>query len=230
MSVPAEAAVPQFLRRAIERDTDHDATREKVAEFLEGVLAGRRDPTMFRHPLDFLCLPLHRSDEYGLCVHAWLPDQDREPRDSTLTTSDIHLHTWKLNSRIMYGCVENTLITVTPESKRPDYRIFNIFKDERDEDVDVLKPTKETVLTSVIRTEQVPQGSQYSLDAHQYHKANEGVNGEPTITLLLATDWDDKPQRTLGALEQKGHPVRRERCPAEQVEQVAKVLLHHICA
>src|ERR1700750_91948 len=82
----------------------------------------RRDVTATRHPLGFVCIPIERSGDEGVCVHVWSESfPSVEP-----TTSVIHAHSWDLISHVLYGSVRNELIDVTDAPDDPTYRIFEV--------------------------------------------------------------------------------------------------------
>src|ERR1700749_4660041 len=99
MSVPIEIASPEFIREAMKAPSGHSDVTVGAIDFLSDIVADRREPLMYLHPLKFLCLPMHRSDEFGLCVHVWMIDAPL----TVPTTSEIHLHTFDLHSQILCG-------------------------------------------------------------------------------------------------------------------------------
>ena len=90
--------------------------RDSLPGWARGVLmaigSGDSPVTAVRHPLGFLCLPLERTEEHGVCVHVWsgaLPH-------AASTTSQIHSHSWDLTSFVLYGQVgEQRYITVVDD-------------------------------------------------------------------------------------------------------------------
>src|SRR4051812_8770115 len=83
---------------------------------LNEIAEGRSDVTAVRHPLGFLCLPLERAGEYGVCVHIW----SATARHAGNTTSQIHCHSWDLVSHVLYGQVRNVHAVVTDAPPDPD--------------------------------------------------------------------------------------------------------------
>lgn len=166
-----------------------------VSGYLEQVAAGERVTAAKLHPLGFHCIPVYRSDEFGLCVHGWLPGARRA--DSP--TSDIHMHSFDTISAVLAGNVINKelkLVDVGPER----YRIFEIRKDgERgDADVDVFSDTGLETAIEDREVVNVAAGQTYSVERFVYHSADETVRSEDcAVTLMLAEHWDASPQRTL---------------------------------
>ncbi|NVI87072.1 hypothetical protein [Actinomadura sp. BRA 177] len=75
---------------------------------LEGLAAGAPPVRAVRHPLGFLCLPVERSGDLGVCLHIWTP----EVRPAPSTTSPVHCHSWDLLSFVLYGTVRNVRMDV----------------------------------------------------------------------------------------------------------------------
>ena len=178
-----------------------------VRRFLEQIRDGERAPAAKLHPLGFHCIPVYRSEDFGLCVHGWLPGARRE----TSPTSDMHMHTFDMVSMVLHGEVINKeLDLVAAGPKR--YRIFEIDKDGG-EDVDLFTDTG--LDTAVLEHDplKVSPGQTYSIRSKVYHSAEETARkGDFTVTLMLAKNWDDGPQRTLVELERVATtPLRYER-------------------
>jgi hypothetical protein len=182
------------LRSRLERGGGDEADYQRtwVRQFLERVARGECAPRAKLHPLGFHCIPVYRSAGFGLCVHGWLPGAQRE----TSPTSDMHMHTFDMISSVLTGNVINTELDLV-EQGRDRYRIFEIGKDGG-EDVDVFT---DTGLETAIETREVTKvsaGRQYAIARFVYHSADETVrNQDFTVTLMLAQNWDDSPQRTL---------------------------------
>ncbi|GGP76380.1 hypothetical protein [Streptosporangium pseudovulgare] len=80
-----------------------EALRGWAGRVLRDIASGASPVAGVRHPLGFLCLPLERTGEYGVCLHIW---SGALPRAAS-TTSQIHCHSWDLVSHVLYGRVEN---------------------------------------------------------------------------------------------------------------------------
>ncbi len=85
---------------------------------MAGVADGSSDLTAVRHPLGFLCFPVLRGDNLGVCVHIWTEGVRAEP-----TTSPMHAHSWDLVSYVLYGTVRNDIIELTDGT---DQRVFEV--------------------------------------------------------------------------------------------------------
>lgn len=195
------------LRNALVGDDEQDSVMSWVRCFLEEVATGERAPAAKLHPLGFHCFPVYRSEDFGLCVHGWVPGAQRE----TSPTSDMHMHTFDMISRVLTGAVSNKRLNLVGEGAQR-YRIYEIHKGGR-EDVDVFTDTGiETAVEESLFTK-VSAGEQYEIPRDAYHSADETVqNQEFTLTLMLAENWHDGPQRTLvESTRAGGIPLRYER-------------------
>ena len=197
------------LRRTLEDAEGGDAASAVrwVRRFLEQIAKGERAPEAKLHPLGFHCVPVYRSADFGLCVHGWLPGAQRE----TSPTSDMHMHTFDMISMVLQGNVINKELDLVEEGPER-YRIFEIGKDGG-EDVDVFTDTR--LDTAILEHEplKVSAGEKYAISRKVYHSADETVRNEDfTVTLMLAKNWDDGPQRTLVEVERAATiPLRYER-------------------
>ena len=181
--------------------------RSWVRHFLGQVAKGECAPVAKLHPLGFHCIPVYRSGEFGLCVHGWLPGKQRE----ISPTSDMHMHTFDMISAVIAGNVINKELELV-DGGADRYRIFEIRKDGG-EDVDVFSDTGLETAIEERNVSKVSAGEQYSIERFLYHSADETVqNQDFTVTLMLAQNWDDSPQRTLvEAARAATIPLRYER-------------------
>ena len=93
------------------------------------IARGRCDLTAVLHPLGFLCIPAQRSGEHGICVHVWTP-----ALQPTITTSQVHSHSWDLTSYVLYGTLFNQRIRVAEAGAAATHRIFEVrSRGDRDE-------------------------------------------------------------------------------------------------
>ncbi|MFC7643366.1 hypothetical protein ACFQX6_22935 [Streptosporangium lutulentum] len=111
-----------------------------AGQVLRAIGSGDSPITAVRHPLGFLCLPLERTEEYGVCVHVW---SGALPHASS-TTSQIHCHSWDLLSHVLYGRVENvrTDVSDSDTTSAATHRIFEVVSEP---DGDHIRPTSRTV-------------------------------------------------------------------------------------
>lgn len=195
------------LREALKGDDDQNSVMSWVRRFLAQVATGERAPAAKLHPLGFHCFPVYRSDDFGLCVHGWLPGARRE----TPPTSDMHMHKFDMISRVLSGTVFNREFELVEEGAQR-YRIFEIRKDGG-ENVDVFT---DTGIDTAIEDRDVVKVSalqQYEIKQNVYHSADETVQNQVfSVTLMLAENWTDGPERTLVEVARaNGIPRRYER-------------------
>ncbi|MCQ0004164.1 hypothetical protein [Actinomadura madurae] len=50
-----------------------------LGEILDGAAAEGSPAPAVRHPLGFLCLPVERSGDLGVCLHIWTPEVRPSP-------------------------------------------------------------------------------------------------------------------------------------------------------
>lgn len=131
---------------------------------LADVAAGRSRIAAVRHPLGFLCLPVERSGEFGVCLHLWSP----EVRPAPPTTSELHCHSWELLSFVLYGTVRNVRVRVDDAGPGgdPTHRVFEVVS--RD-DVDELRATGRGVRYTSCGSAAHRTGESYALPAGIFH-------------------------------------------------------------
>ncbi|MDL4770922.1 MULTISPECIES: hypothetical protein [Thermomonosporaceae] len=173
---------------------------------LADVAAGRSRIAAVRHPLGFLCLPVERSGEFGVCLHLWSP----EVRPAPPTTSELHCHSWELLSFVLYGTVRNVRVRVDDAGPGgdPTHRVFEVVS--RD-DVDELRATGRGVRYTSCGSAAHRTGESYALPAGIFHSTLiEG--GRDAATVALGRRTPGGGDLSLGPLGTPGHRVRRSRC------------------
>jgi hypothetical protein len=208
-------------------DKLHQATRNGTARrtiprWASGVLGdiarNATDVAGVRHPLGFVCLPIERTGELGICVHVW---SDSLPRMSP-TTSMIHAHSWDLTSYVLYGSVRNEVIDITDASDDAAYRVFEV---RSGGDVDEMRETPRLVRCEVRTTELSHRGDVYSLTAGVFHATV--VQGE-TATVALGSSRPGTMDLSLGGIDGKTHRVQRQRCDHDEAAQVVRVVTEQL--
>ena len=171
-----------------------------------------------RHPLGFVCLPVERTDESGICVHVW---SDSLPRASP-TTSMIHAHSWDLISYVLYGSVRNEIIDVTDTVDDAAYRVFEI---RSGRDIDEVHETPRLVRCELRAAELSHQGDIYSLTAGIFHTTV--VRGE-AATVALGSSRPGTMDLSLGGIERKTHRVQRRRCDRDETARAARMVTERL--
>lgn len=197
-----------------------DGARDWALDALDEIAGDRASVTAVRHPLGFLCLPLERSGEYGICVHIWTAAG--EP--ARTTTSQVHCHSWDLISHVLYGQVRNVHAMVTDTVADPTHQVFEVLSGPHG---DRIEPTGRTVRYAVGHTEVFGAGDAYTLAAGQFHSSVIPEGGE-AATIALGRGRPGRGDLSLGPLTTRLHHVRRERCDAEETARAAELARRRI--
>lgn len=208
------------------------ARREAAAELLghaaaelRDITSGRRSLRAVRHPLGFICFPVLREGSRGVCVHVF----DGTAKPVELTSSQIHSHSWELNSTVLYGQVGNRCVRVDDEPVRPTHRVFEVHSDPSG--VDEMRPTARLVrcLPGAVQTR--VRGETYALDAGEFH-TTVVPPGRPAATLVLGRTLPDRRDLSLGPVHGARHRVVRDTCDATQTARIARAAarrIHDLC-
>lgn len=203
------------IHQAIRRGTAAEAVPRLVVPALRDIADGRRDLTGICHPLGFLCLPIERLGDHGICVHQWTPDLR-----PSLTTSAVHSHSWDLTSYVLYGKLRNERMRVVDGPAFPTHRVFEV---RSHGDVDELSATTRLVSCHPEAVDQYGAGGVYSLPAGEFHTtvlADE--RGAATVALGHSRNHAD--DLTLGAVHTRSHVVVRQRCAAPETARAARLI------
>jgi hypothetical protein len=183
---------------------------------LTEIADGREELLAVRHPLGFLCLPIYRDGEYGVCVHAWSP----AVASAEATTSPVHAHSWDLVSFVLYGRVGNTLLRVIDDPVDATHRIFEVHSHG---DVDEIRGTRRRVRCLTTRHGVAGPGSTYRLAAGRFH-TNTVEGGTEAATVVLGRSRV-ATNLSLGSLDTPTHRVRRQRCGLRETAGAARMVV-----
>ncbi len=206
------------VHRAILGGTAGQAAPRWACGVLDEIARGRRDVVAMRHPLGFVCIPVERTVDQGVCVHVW---SDSLP-SARPTTSTMHAHSWDLTSYVLYGSVRNELIDVTDAPDNPAYRVFEV---RSGGDVDEVRETPRLVRCEVSAAELNRQGDTYSLRAGVFHAT--AVQGE-AATVALGSGRPGIMDLSLGGIDTKTHRVGRRRCGRDETAFAARVVTERL--
>lgn len=203
------------IQRALVAGTAANVLPAWAHRVLDDVAAGRLAVAAVRHPLGFLCLPVERSGDLGVCLHIWSPEVPAAPA----TTSPVHCHSWDLISFVLYGTVRNARADVTepPERAADEQRIFEVVSRGG---IDELHATSRTVSctpgdSSVHRT-----GDAYTLPAGVFHSTF--IEGGPdAATIALGRQTPGRGDLSIGPLDVPTHRTQRERCTPDEAARAA---------
>ncbi|MFI9202297.1 hypothetical protein [Streptomyces sp. NPDC053048] len=190
---------------------------------LEEIASGRSGLRAVRHPLGFLCLPVHRQDDRGVCVHVF----DAEARRAApgLTTSPVHAHSWDLASCVLYGRVGNLRVRVHDRPEAPTHRVFEVRSDASA--TDEIRPTERLVTYEAGPEETSTGGEIYTLPAGHFH-ATVVPPGTAAATLLLGRSLPGRRDLSLGPLHGTLHRVVRQTCDVAHTARTARTVLRRI--
>jgi hypothetical protein len=170
---------------------------------LDGVAAGRSPVPAVRHPLGFLCLPVERIGDFGVCLHIWTP----EVRPAPSTTSLVHCHSWDLLSFVLYGTVRNVRMDIDDASGSTEQQVFEVVSQDG---VDELKATGRAVHCSPGASSTHRTGESYTLPAGVFHRTLI-EEGKDAATIALGRQSPGGGDLSLGPLDVPTHRVHRSR-------------------
>ena len=196
-----------------------------TSEVLWEVAAGRRAITATRHPLGFVCLPVLRQGDHGICVHLWTPRLAR----ARPTTSAVHAHSWDLVSHVLFGQVCNEVMRVSdvpgdsgagPDDAAGVYRVFEV---RSQGDLDQILATSRLVRCDRGAHQVSHAGETYSVPAGTFHATAIPADVD-TATLALGTSRAGSADLSLGDVDTPTHRVRRQHCDGEETARVARMI------
>jgi hypothetical protein len=201
------------IEAAIQQGTAADRVPRWALELLRDIASGRRDFTAVRHPLGFLCIPVQRTGDHGICVHVWAP-----AFRPALTTSPVHSHSWDLTSYVLYGTLRNQRIRVAEGGAAATHRIFEV---RSHGDRDELHATTRLVSCEPEAIHEYGAGCVYSLRAGEFHTTI--VPGpQEAATVALGRSRLHAADLSVGPLQARSHAITRSRCDAVETAHAAR--------
>ncbi|MBI3687744.1 MAG: hypothetical protein HY241_10510 [Actinobacteria bacterium] len=210
------------IRRKMGSSDGGTAVRSWAADVLADVMVGRRPAVAVHHPLGFLCLPVDRSADGGVCIHLW----SAEFAAVRLTTTAIHCHSWDLLSFVLLGQVRNEVFDVADEPVRPSWRVYEV---RSSGDVDEIVATPQLVSGRSASVQDHRAGRAYELRAGDFHTTTV-PGGHEAATVVLARTRPGLADRSLGPVDGHTHRVRRQSCNAEVTVRAASTVLERIAS
>lgn len=208
------------LERAARRHATAELIRHAVTE-LDGIASGRRALRAVRHPLGFVCFPVLRDGDDGVCVHVFRTPEAEPDR----TAPQVHCHSWDLTSTVLYGRLGNRHMDVEDDTGAPTHRVFEVFSDPSG--IDELRPTRRLVRCRPGAEHTSAPGQTYALPAGEFH-TTVVPDGRPTATLVLGRTLPGRVDLSLGPLAEPGHRMVRRTCDATQTARIARAALRRI--
>lgn len=170
------------------RDGDTRAVGAWIRRTLPAVSPERLPAPVVRHPLEFVCFPLHRSGRVGLCLHVWAEDDET-------SSPVIHAHSWDLCSYVVHGTALNQLVDVRDEPERPEYALYTVTSLGRTDEV---RATGRHVTFTPGDRQAIRAGQIYRMSAGLFHRS--GHRGL-TATLVLGEQHEGVDNLVLAPLD-----------------------------
>ncbi|HVK22652.1 MAG TPA: hypothetical protein VM677_14930 [Actinokineospora sp.] len=183
---------------------------------LDRIAGGGSPIRAVSHPLGFLCLPIDRSGDEGVCIHLWLPGT----RSATLTTSAMHCHSWDLLSAVVAGELANQTFRIVDDVESPQYRVFAVLSDESG---DELRATNRLVRAETVDRTEHRAGDRYRLRAGVFHRTVVADDQDPVVTVALGVTRDGAVDLSLGSARTGDHQERRELCGLGETVRAAEL-------
>ncbi|MEO3743336.1 hypothetical protein [Plantactinospora sp. B5E13] len=210
------------LYQEIGRGTGSRRVHAWVIDVLTEIADGRRQLRAVRHPLGFICLPIDRSGDDGVCVHLWAADRPA----TAPVTSGMHSHSWDLLSQVLYGEVRNEIIEVTESAVAPTHRVHEV---RSRGDLDEIRPTPRLVRARLGAVERHAAGATYALSAGSFH-TSEVPDGAEAVTVALGRTAPGTHDLSLGPLHGRVEQSRRVRCDAVETARAARGIAERVAA
>ncbi|MGH3700589.1 MAG: hypothetical protein ACRDQY_14185 [Pseudonocardiaceae bacterium] len=202
----------------LQHATRNGTARQVIPQWASNVLGDIARNTLkvtgVRHPLGFLCLPVERTGEDGICLHVW----NDSLAQMSPTTSTIHAHSWDLTSYVLYGSVRNNVFNVTDAPDDAAYRVFEVHSGA---DIDEIHETPRLVRCQIRTTELSHGGDTYALTAGIFHAT---VVQGAAATVALGRSRAGTLDLSLGGINRTSHRVQRQRCAHEETAQVVQLV------
>ena len=200
------------IETAIRRGTAADWVPRWALGLLRDIAGGRRDLTAVRHPLGFLCMPVQRIGGHGVCVHVWTP-----ALQPSLTTSQVHSHSWDLTSYVLYGTLRNQRIRVAEAGAAATHRIFEV---RSHGDTDELHATTRLVSYEPEAAREYGAGRVYFLPAGEFH-TTVVPGAQEVATVALGRSRPHAEDLSVGPLDARSHAITRSRCGPPETARTA---------
>ncbi len=150
-----------------------DSIRRDVKEYIRH----NRDCEVHAHPLSFYRLTICSNECFDLRLHAWLNHSQSEPNGE----SNIHSHTWNLNSLILSGELVNRVYKFK-ESPKSGLEVFEIVYGNAGSE---RKSLNRNVAIASVTERTLRKGDVYSLPAACFHSTEVALHTS-VLTIVVA--------------------------------------------
>src|SRR5215813_9920923 len=203
----SEPGVVQALR-----DGDVAAVRLWTLNTLPEIIPEHLPAPAIQHPLGFACLPLHRSDEHGICLHVW-------EENGGYTDHIVHAHSWDLWSYVFRGAIFNEIVRVDDEAENPVKRVYEVASGGRK---DQIRATERLVKYVRSYVQEIRPGQMYRLPAGMFHRSwHRGL----TATIVLGEHQKGLSNLALAGLDGESlTSAPRDLCSSENARKLLRRL------
>lgn len=208
------------VHRDISAGVAHQTLPGLAAGVLTGIATGGIGLRAVRHPLGFVCFPVLRDGDTGICIHTWCTET--APPDPP--PFSVHAHSWDLLSYVLYGTVHNQLVRILHRPTIPTHQLFEIRTGGLFDDV---RATPALVSWTGAGTQTVPAGSSYAIAAGEFHTLDVPVDYH-AATVVLGRSRPDVADRLLGEIGAPGHRTYRQPCSPTETARLASVTLRRL--
>jgi hypothetical protein len=204
------------LAEAIERGAA-ERVAGRTRDVLDDVVTGRLRISAVSHPLGFVCLPVYRFRDQGVCIHLWAPQW----RHDSLTTSPTHCHSWELLSWVLVGELRNQTLRVDDGAATPTHRIFEVRSGAHGDEI---RATPRLVRTEVAGETTYRAGESYQQPAGVFHQTIVSDAESPVATVALGATRPGAVDLSLGGIRTGTHRVRRQLRDARDTVRAAEAV------
>jgi hypothetical protein len=180
--------------------------------FLATIVSGERPLRAVHHPLGFVCLPVLRDADEGICVHVW-PDTTSD----RLATSNVHCHSWHLRSFVLEGTVHNQTFDLVDTADGP----LRVFVVNSAGGVDNIVSTDRLVDLKAAEPMSYHAGESYEMDAGIFH-ASPRLGSGTAVTVILGRQCPGAENLTLADRDARIRSSVRELFSAEETREIIR--------
>ena len=217
------------LHADISRGVADGSLPELTTRTLTRVAEGGGEPRAVRHPLGFVCFPVLRDGDIGICVHLWTAGSAdavdaTDDTDARRSPAFVHCHSWDLLSFVLYGTLHNQLARVIDRPAVPTHRMLEIRTGGL---VDEVRATRRLVSWERSTARLVPAGTAYSLVAGQFHTVDVPP-AQGAATVVLSRTRSTVPELARGEIGAVDRRIQRQQCSASETARLADIVVRRL--
>lgn len=204
---------------------DRTVASDLAATVLRAVADGRWSLSAIRHPLGFLCLPVLRDGDKGVCVHLFDAANGVEGEGDEGRPPLVHAHSWSLISLVLFGRLTNHSVRLVDDPVAPTHRVYEVLS--RLDGTDQVRRTARLVRGVPDGFGRNATGDVYVVGPGEFH-ATVVTGGRPAATLVLGEALPGSKDMSLGLLSGEEHSSVREVCGREETVVAVRAALRRI--